>query len=583
MLRESLTRVLASGAPDELAFIRYRVPRDRDGRVELEERFWSATHTPILDEDGAVRLILQHTVDVTELHHLRAADRNQQQEAGVLQRAEHVQQTNFLLDAERQHLRRLFQQAPGFVAVVRGPEHVFELANTAYRRLIGDRDIIGKSVRQALPEVAGQGYFEMLDRVFTTGKPIVGRGMHLRVHRQPGAELEDVFVDFLYQPLVDADGDVSGIFVQGHDITAQKRLEADREALLDQHRFLTESIPQQVWTADRDGGLTTVNQRVIDYFNAAREQILGSGWLAFVHPDDREGCKQRWEESIRTGREYEVEFRLRRGDGVYRWHLGRAFGMRDADGAVSIWFGTNTDIDDHKRAQDVLRERAAFEQQLIGIVSHDLRNPINAIGIAAALLRKRGHLDELQAKAVARIESSTDRARRMIRDFLDFTEARSSGRIPITPAAANIRDIAHHVFEEVYLMHGERPATFEHEGEEHGVWDADRIAQVIGNLVSNAFQHGAPDGIVRVRTRGDAEAITIEVQNEGAPIPEADVARLFRPFERGGAAAPSSERSVGLGLYISKQIVAAHGGTIAVRSTSEEGTIFTVHLPRYLN
>jgi PAS domain S-box-containing protein len=583
LLRESLSRVLATGSSDVIAFIRYKVPRERNGRVQLEERFWSATHTPILDGNGRVNLILQHTVDVSELHQSERRVNRQQHEAGLLQRAERVQQTNELLDAERQHLRQLFAQAPGFVAVVRGPEHIFELANTAYTQMMGDRDMIGKPVREVLPEVAGQGYFEMLDRVFATGEPIVGRGMHLRVCRHPDAKLDDVFVDFLYHPLVDALGNVTGIFVQGHDITTQKRLEADREALLDQHRFLTESIPQQVWTADTEGELTSVNQRAADYFGAPRDQLLGSAWLEFLHADDVERCRQRWAESIETGREYEVEFRLRRADGVYRWHLGRALAMRDPEGAVSIWFGTNTDIDDYKRAQDALSERAAFEQQLIGIVSHDLRNPINAIGIAAALLRQRGHLDELQSKAVARIESSTDRARRMIRDFLDFTQARSSGRIPIAPAPANIREIAQHVFEEVYLMHGERPATFEHQGQEEGVWDGDRIAQVIGNLLGNAFQHGAPGGTVRLRTRGETDQITIEVQNEGAPIPAADIARLFRPFERGTGTAPSSERSVGLGLYISKQIVAAHQGTIDVHSRADKGTVFTVRLPRYLD
>jgi PAS domain-containing protein len=110
LLRESLERVLASRAPDVIAFIPYRVPRQRDGGAVLEERFWSATHTPILDEKGDVRLILQHTVDVTELHKAQeGADRRE--ELGVLQRARRVQETNYILHAERQHLRRLFDRS----------------------------------------------------------------------------------------------------------------------------------------------------------------------------------------------------------------------------------------------------------------------------------------------------------------------------------------------------------------------------------------------------------------------------------------------------------------------------------------
>jgi signal transduction histidine kinase len=125
-----------------------------------------------------------------------------------------------------------------------------------------------------------------------------------------------------------------------------------------------------------------------------------------VHPDDLERSLRCWRKSLRTGQEYEVEFRLERADGEYRWHLGRAVMMRRATDSASTWFGTNTDIDDRKRAQDQLVERSAYEQQLIGIVSHDLRNPIDAIGIAAGLLAKRGDLDDQQARAVSRIASS---------------------------------------------------------------------------------------------------------------------------------------------------------------------------------
>jgi PAS domain S-box-containing protein len=582
LLRESLNRVLESRAPDVIAFIPYRVPRERDGQAILDERFWSATHTPILDETGDVQFILQHTVDVTALRQLRDTNSGGRDELGVLQRAQLVQETNYTLDAERQYLRRLFEQAPGFVAVLGGREHVFELVNTAYRQLIGHRDVVGKPVREALPEIEGQGLLQVLDDVYWTGKPFIGQGVALRLQRERGAPLEQRYLDFVYQPILDAEGRVTGIFVQGHDITPQKELEAEREALLEQHRFLTEAIPQHVWTADATGELTRVNQRVLDYLGTPEDQVLGSGWVRYLHPDDVARCLSVWAESLRTGREYEVEFRLRRADGTYRWHLARAVAMHDASGAVSKWFGTNTDVDDRRRALDIAQERAAFEQQLIGIVSHDLRNPINAICVAAALLEQRGELDPLQAKAVARIVSSSRRATRMIRDFLDFTRARTSGRIPITPGPANIREIARQVFDEVRVMHRDRTATIEHVGEEQGSWDADRISQVIGNLLSNAFQHSADAGTVRLRTCGDRNEVIIDVQNDGAPIPRSDIGRLFLPFERGDGNAPSAERSLGLGLYISKEIVSAHHGTIAVRSTAEEGTTFTVRLPRHL-
>ncbi len=233
-LRESFQRVLDAGVPDTLALIPYRVPRQTEQGVVIEERYWSATHIPLLDAQGEVALILQHTVDVTELQQLKQAVRAAevardeasapvQMEAGVLHRARIVQAANRMLDAERRHLRRLFEQAPGFMCFLRGREHVFELANKAYYQLVGHREIMDRPVREALPEVAGQGYFELLDRVFSTGEPFVGRGLLVRLQRSPGAAMDEVYIDLVYQPIIEPDGTVSGIFVQGHDVTEQKR------------------------------------------------------------------------------------------------------------------------------------------------------------------------------------------------------------------------------------------------------------------------------------------------------------------------------------------------------------------------
>lgn len=126
------------------------------------------------------------------------------------------------LNFEKYNLQRLFAQSPGFIAILHGPHHVFELANDAYYQLVGHRDVIGKSVQEALPEIEGQGFIELLDRVYTTGIPYIGNCVPLSVQRQPGSALENLFVDFVYQPIFNQDGTISGIFCQGHDLTKQK-------------------------------------------------------------------------------------------------------------------------------------------------------------------------------------------------------------------------------------------------------------------------------------------------------------------------------------------------------------------------
>ena len=238
-LRASFERVLQEDRRDHLALIRYAIPvTGPDGATTLQERFWSATHTPIHDGDGRIVYILQHTTDITELELLRRNAGASRQKAldyilggDVLNRAEHVQQANRQLESERDRLLEMFMQAPGFIALLSGPDHVFQMHNAAYADLIGHRDIAGKPIREALPEVVGQGYVDFLDSVYVTGEPHEGRTSRVQLQRTAGSPLETVWLDFIYQPVRDESGRVPGIFVQGHDVTETVR-SAERQKLM---------------------------------------------------------------------------------------------------------------------------------------------------------------------------------------------------------------------------------------------------------------------------------------------------------------------------------------------------------------
>ncbi len=239
-LRASFERVLAENRPDHLALIRYAIPVTReDGTTELEDRFWSATHTPIHDDTGRIVYILQHTTDITELERLRRrvaedADREALDtvlSGNILSRAEHVQEDNRRLQSEHNRLLEMFMQAPGFVAVLVGPEHVFQTHNAAYAQLIGRRDITGLPLRDALPEITDQGFVSILDAVRETGEAYEGRAAPVKLQRTADGPLETVYLDFIYQPIRDAAGKVAGIFVQGHDVT-DNVIAAERQKLM---------------------------------------------------------------------------------------------------------------------------------------------------------------------------------------------------------------------------------------------------------------------------------------------------------------------------------------------------------------
>jgi PAS domain S-box-containing protein len=238
------------------------------------------------------------------------------------------------------------------------------------------------------------------------------------------------------------------------------------------------------------------------------------------------------------------------------------------------------DLTDERRLEAEGRARSEFEQQLIGIVSHDLRNPLNTILLGARVLLRQPGLEERQALALTRMVTSAERAARMIRDLLDFTQARLGGGIPVERSPLDVHAFTRQVVEEVQVGFPERQVWVEHEGEGWGEVDSDRLAQVVTNLLMNALKYSPEGTPVRVRTRGETGWVHLEVHNGGEPIPEELQARIFEPMQRGSHAGGGSDRSVGLGLYIVRHIVRAHGGSIELRSLPGEGTTFTVRLPR---
>ena len=257
--------------------------------------------------------------------------------------------------AERARLRQMFEQGPGFMALLTGPEHVFELANPAYSQLVGHRDLLGKSVRDALPELTGQGFFEILDGVVETGEPFIGNALPVTLRKTRDAPAEMRQVDLVYQPIKAAGGDVIGIFAQGVDVTERVTAEAAVRASEAEFRAFAQAMPNHVWAAGPDGLLDWFNVRVYEYSGAQPGTLNGDLWSGMVHPEDIGPATQRWKESLASGQTYETEFRLRRADTQYRWHIARAVPIRDEAGNIRRWIGTNTDIEEQKASAQALK------------------------------------------------------------------------------------------------------------------------------------------------------------------------------------------------------------------------------------
>lgn len=217
--------------------------------------------------------------------------------------------------------------------------------------------------------------------------------------------------------------------------------------------------------------------------------------------------------------------------------------------------------------------------QFLAVLGHDLRTPLSVVLTTATLVAREG---DTGSKAAARIVSSVERMRRLVSDLLDLTRTRLGSGIPIKPAPVDLDVIARDGVAEFRALHPECRLEFRPEGDLRGYWDRDRLAQVLSNLIGNALQHGEPGGPVDVTARGEADHVVVEVHNEGSPIPEALLASIFEPMVRHvrGGGESGQQTSLGLGLHIVREVVLAHGGTVAVRSTAGEGTTFSFRLPR---
>ena len=220
---------------------------------------------------------------------------------------------------------------------------------------------------------------------------------------------------------------------------------------------------------------------------------------------------------------------------------------------------------------------------LLGVLGHDIRTPLGAVRMSAQLLERTKGLDERQSKAVQRIINSSDTMRTMVDDLLDFTQTSLGTRLPITRVPCDLKVVCTEVVAELEAVHPQRKIRLEFDGDLAGKWDAGRVGQMVSNLVRNAIQHGNPELPVTVTAKGRPSDVTIEVHNQGRPIRAQSRGTLFEPLAQTkdvGGDRHSGSSGLGLGLYIAREISVAHGGSIDVVSSEQDGTTFTARLHR---
>jgi PAS domain S-box-containing protein len=569
-------------------------------RKGYEEQVWfTFSYSPLRGDDGAVAGMFCACVETTDT---------------VLAERRRID------EAER--LRLLFDKAPGFMAVLRGPDHVFELANAAYAELVGSRDTVGKSVREALPEVAGQGFFDLLDQVYQTGQPFTGHSVELDLQPLPGGPVEKRWLDFVYQPIVDGDGAVSGIFVEGYDVTDRHTGELKLRESEERFRLVADSAPVPMWVTRLDRKRSFVNRAYIDFLGVSYEEAVEYDWRGRIHPEDAVRLLAESVAGEKSLAPFTLEGRYLRADGEWRrlrsesqprWgpngthegFIGVAYDVTESRAAEAALREVNETLErrvaertadlsaalerlrdevvDRERVEEALRQAQKMEAvgQLTGGIAHDFNNLLTPILGGLEMIAAR--IDDPRLKRVAEgaLESSR-RGAKLTGQLLAFSRVQRLAMRPVEVnlVISNLRQIlAHTIGPEIEISTRLDAAVGS------VICDENQLENAILNLAINARDAMDGDGTLTIATGLNEEAggpdleagryVCVTVEDDGCGMPPEVRARALEPF----FSTKPVGKGTGLGLAQVYGVARQSGGTVRIDSVVGRGTCVRILLP----
>ena len=611
-LEAQFAQVWQGGAPVYGEDARFVMARLEGGATEVA--WFSYSLSALRDEDGCIVAVLNISPETT---------------ARV--RAEQA------LAAERERLRNVVLRAPVPMALHEGPEHRYVLVNDAYKRVSGGRDVTGLTLREAFPEVAGQGLYEVFDRVYATGESWSGPETHLHYDRS-GAGPEDAWFHLRYDPVRDPHGQISGILNFSVDVTDQVLARREVERLLaesEQARATAEAAAAALaesearlrlaldvaelgtWTWDLVTGAGDLDARGAEIVGLPPGDLadVTSAQLAAIHPDDLAATHAALAAAVERGTPFALAYRVVGADGSVRHVASRARVLTDATGRPTRLVGTNRDVTAEREAaaeRDRLlaaaeeeRERATVarlgaeaanqaKSQFLATMSHELRTPLNAIGGYAELIELgiHGPVTDAQRTALARIQASQRHLLGLIAGVLDYSRVEAGAvtyRLADVPVAEAVAEAEALVAPQLrakglgYGWSGAAPGLVVRA-------DREKLQQILLNLLGNAIKftdarEGVPGrveiacSVERVGT-ATGDLVRIHVLDTGEGIAAAELERVFAPFVQADQRLTRPHAGVGLGLAISRDLARGMGGDLAAESTPGVGSIFTLILPR---
>ena len=533
--------------------------------------------------------------------------------------------TREALDAERARLDRIVAQMPAAISVMEGPELRVRATSAAYRRIVGDREIIGRPIREALPELSGGAggtdFFELMSRVHADGETIVRTNEPASWDADGDGVAEPRIIDLVYAPLRRAgaaddgpaderlvddgpveDGPVDGVIALVLDVTTRARAETALRESEARFRTMADAAPVMLWVTEPDGRCTFLNRQWLDFTGQTLHEGLGFGWLEAVHPDDAPEAERVFRDAVERRTSFRIDYRLRRHDGVYRWAVDSAAPRLGPAGEYLGFIGSVLDIDE--RAQLLAAERAAravaeaavaeaeranrAKSEFLAVMSHELRTPLNAIQGYAELVELgiHGPVTPAQQDALRRIQTSQRHLLGLVNGVLNYARVETGNvhyaldDMPLGPVLVAC---------EALLLPQARAKRIElafpalgggadaHHVAVHA--DPEKVQQILLNLIGNAVKFTEAGGRVAVLVEAAGAMVAIRVTDTGVGIAADQLERIFEPFVQVDARLTRAHEGVGLGLAISRDLARGMGGDITAASRPGAGSTFTLVLP----
>ena len=544
------------------------VPIIRHG--ELQDVYWTYSYSPI-DEPASPHGVGGVLVTCSETTQHVLSERK--------------------LAAEREQFVQLFHQAPTFLAVLRGPDHVCEMANPGYLKVIGNRPVVGRKIADALPEAAEQGYVAILDEVYRTGKPYTATAAKYVIQTSPDSPGDERYVDFVYQPFTAKDGSVVGILVQGVDVTS--RAVADRELALDRARlaYATRLSGVGFWYCDLPFDYLEWDERVKEhFFFAPTDRITIDDFYARIHPEDRTPTREAIDASINSGTPYDIVYRtVHPTTGEVKWI--RALGGTDyaADGTPTHFDGVTVDVSAQKLDQQrlaqlnhQLREQDRRKDEFIATLSHELRNPLAPIRAAAKLIASP-HIAPTQfQRAQLIIERQVMHMALLLDDLLDIARI-TQGKLFLKKETLALFDVVDAAVEAARpTLDNKHQQLLLRLPDEPVLLEADhlRLSQILSNLLMNASKYSDAGSRIELACTVDDDTLSLSVKDDGIGIAPDSLVGIFEIFSQVQGVAGRSDGGLGIGLALVKGLAELHGGTVEARSAGlGHGSEFIVRLP----